>query len=340
MQHRLPDAASIRWSGPTVLSAGFTVLDVVRGRDVISHHAGGTAGNVAADLAWLGVHTAALARLGADPAGELLRMDLESAGVDVRHVHLDESVITPIVVHDTGRGGRPKYLFSCPLCGRKFSSHRPVTAAQSAPFVAAPPSIFFFDRASAAALQIAAAARAAGGHVVFEPNGPGREALTRKAVDLATVVKVSIDRLDGLMELLGLPRSGQVQVRTAGADGLRWRFGASAWRHEEAFEVDAIVDQGGAGDWTTAGLLSVLPTWGQELNETVLRRGLRLGQALAAVSCAYTGARGMNTQASPEWIWEKVTGLLQADPGFRGPLAGLSHGVTEPAGCHACLADA
>ncbi|MHB1490837.1 MAG: PfkB family carbohydrate kinase, partial [Cellulomonas sp.] len=64
---RHPDTQQV-----TVLSVGYLVLDVVTTTHVVGRSAGGTAGNVAADLAWLGQRAGLLARIGDDDAGELL----------------------------------------------------------------------------------------------------------------------------------------------------------------------------------------------------------------------------------------------------------------------------
>lgn len=290
LEHRVPppDAPG----AVAVLSVGYLVLDVVTTTHVIGRSAGGTAGNVAANLAWLGQRTSLLARIGNDAAGEFLRNDLSVAGVDTAHVHRSEDVETPILIQRlTDRG--PQYLFTCPVCNHKFASHRPATREQAEGAAASAPKILFADRASKASLDLMTTVKAQGGIVMFEPNGPGRQGLTVEAIALADVLKVSEDRIGSLGNLLNAAPPEQVQIRTRGVLGLEFRLGQRPWHKRRAIRT-RVCDSAGAGDWVTAGLLARLVE-DPRLNFRSVNDGLNLGQALAALSCAFVGARGMNS---------------------------------------------
>ena len=288
----------------TVLSVGYLVLDVVTTTRVVARSAGGTAGNVAANLAWLGQRAALLARIGDDEAGRFLQTDLAGAGVDTTHVHKSADVETPILIQRLTDSG-PRYLFSCPLCGCRFASHRPVTREQADDAAASAPRILFVDRASKASLDLMVKVKVQGGIVVFEPNGPGRPHLTTEAIGLADILKVSEDRVPSLGDLLRTTPQQQVQVRTKGAEGLAFRIGEGPWHMRRAHPVK-VSDSAGAGDWVTAGLIAQLAD-DPRLTHRNISDGLKLGQALAALSCAFVGARGMNATMT----WQQASDLLE-----------------------------
>jgi 5-dehydro-2-deoxygluconokinase len=60
-----------------------------------TRYVGGFAGNVATGLARLGVATAIVSRIGADPHGEFVRDFLSGEGVDVRFLAVDPRLMTP-----------------------------------------------------------------------------------------------------------------------------------------------------------------------------------------------------------------------------------------------------
>lgn len=287
----------------TVLSVGYLVLDVVTTTHVVGRRAGGTAGNVAANLAWLGQRAGLLARIGNDHAGEVLRNDLSVAGVDITYVHHNADVETPILIQRLTEAG-PQYLFACPVCNHKFASHRPATREQANEAAASSPKMLFVDRASKASLDLMVKVKSQGGLVMFEPNGPGRQNLTSEAISLADILKVSEDRVAALGELLHSTPRHQVQIRTLGARGLEFRIGEGSWHRRRARPAQ-VNDSAGAGDWVTAGLLAHFAE-DAHLTYRNVSEGLNFGQALAALSCAFVGARGMNNCLT----WNEAMQLL------------------------------
>src|SRR5215211_264130 len=85
---------------------------------------------------------------------------------------------------------------------------------------------------------------------------------------------------------------------TRGREGVSWRLRKTTWRDLPAFSA-RVIDDGGAGDWMTAGFLAALPSLDPEsLGEEQIASSLQMGQALAALSCAWPGARGMSANRS------------------------------------------
>ena len=275
-------------AGPSVLTAGFLALDAVRHNGRVTHHAGGTAANVAANLASLGWRAAVAGLIGEDGPGRLVRRDLERAGVDTGVLEMAADAETPVVIEEV-RNGRHTFAFTCPECERRSARSRPPRRENVAEATA---DVFFFDRTSVAALELARVARGDGALVVFEPSSRGGDGQRADALALAHVVKLSADNLPELDGEILATRAGQLQVVTDAAKGLRWRIGAGVWQSQHAFPV-RLVDSCGAGDWLTAGLIAQLPK-PSELGDLVhVARALEFGQALAAHSCTRIGAAGL-----------------------------------------------
>jgi len=100
---------------PSLLTSGFLALDVVFGLENSRprFYAGGTCGNVAAGLAFLGWDVWPLARLSDDSAGGVVRRDLARWGVKTQYLSLSPAAPTPIVLERIVRGknGVPRHRF-------------------------------------------------------------------------------------------------------------------------------------------------------------------------------------------------------------------------------------
>lgn len=279
----------------TVLASGYIALDVIRYGTSIRHRAGGTAANVAANLAYFGWSSRLLGRLGRDAPARRILYDLKLGGVDGGHLERDSTLDTPVVLHVVDPP-RHRFLFTCPVCARKLPSHRPVSfehlnGAVRASLQDGTPHVFFFDRASAPNVALAEELKSRGTLVFFEPSSAGVRQRTLRAADLADILKWSAEQRPGFHAELFAKRAGQLQIESHGADGLAFRVGANAWRPVAAPAIDAI-DPGGAGDWLTASLLDRLPTFAAcSLDPEALTEALEGAQATAALSCCYVGAR-------------------------------------------------
>jgi len=169
------------------------------------------------------------------------------------------------------------------------------------------PDVFFFDRLNAGTILLAEHYSSMGSLIVFEPSRVARADLTKRAVKVAHVIKHADDR-DAELDHVVAP-NGQVRVITRGAEGARFRIGNGVWHHSPAFSYP-IVDAGGAGDWTTAGLVHTLPLTERRTVQAV-GDALRWAQALAAVSCGAPGARGLARQQSAEAVLKAAKFLEQ-----------------------------
>lgn len=323
----------------SILSAGFVALDVIIQQEYLGHAAGGTAGNVAANLSFFGWRSAVAGVIGGDPAGHHLVADLSAAGVDVSNLQTVPDASTPVVIHeiltDTHR-----FRFGCPRCGRRFPRSRPLGVAAASTLVLGPtPDVFFFDRVSAAALLIAHHVHELGGLVVFEPATPGRNGYFQRAMELAHLVKYSDHAERGLGDLLR-PSALQLHVRTEGAAGASWRKGNGPWRRSPAMPDLDVVDAGGAGDWTTAALLASLGTLKPAaMLELDLTGPLSAAQAVAALSCRSVGARGLASDLTRDEVTYAVRELVGPRPAVAKRRATLAQ-ARRRASCGACLAGA
>lgn len=332
----------------TVLGSGFLALDVVEGQYGQFATAGGSCGNVLTMLAWLGWSSAPVARLGDDLAGQYVCEDLEAFDVDLRHIQLATSVRTPIVFQrfqeDTSGQRRHRFSLVCPDCGAWLPRFRSVVLVHAAQvMVEAPPRAFYFDRVSPAIVRLAEWVRSESGLVVFEPSSMGDEALFRRAIDACHVLKYSDERLGHLADLADT-RQPALIVRTCGSDGLRARW-QGRWRTQSAFHVTRVVDAAGSGDWCTAGLMHMIGQSGSEaflaLSAGEIERGLRVGQALASLNCAYEGARGLMlaTQGldSVNLMLRDVAGGSSV---VRPGAISIDSFHRQPEVCHLCSGDA
>ena len=322
----------------SIISAGYVPLDIVHYGQRVWHAAGGTAGNVAAILGFLGWDAAIVADLGDDLAGRLAVRDLKKSNVSVELIRLTEGRSTPRIVHCVDRAG-PRYLFKCPACAQSLPSSRPLRTdrAEEVAHLELKPDVFFFDRLNAGTLLLAERFSATGSLIVFEPSRPARSHFVNRAVAVADVVKQSDDRETGLEN--SIPRPGQVGVTTGGACGAQYRVGNGKWHSSPAFSYP-VVDAGGAGDWTTAGLVHSLPLRGRRTVSAVAE-SMRWAQALAAVSCGAAGARGLSRQQTAEAV-VRAARFLQSSGQAAGThqVDGRRRDPSVPASsCRWCLLD-
>ncbi len=294
-----------RHGARSVLSNGYIALDVVKTSDGTWLRSGGTASNVAGNLAFLGWSSALLGVIGADDAGRIVKDDLESAGVNTSRLRLLPDAGTPIVLHRIDVRGH-RYSFGCSLCGRRYVRHRPVSnedvrdALESMGLA----SVFFFDRPSAGAVAMARSHAAAGRLVFYEPSTTGRADGHREAATLAHVVKYSAERAKSFREPIP-DDAGVLQIITYGQDGLAFRLRDTTWRRQGGFTT-AAVDAAGAGDWLTAVLIHLLPTDVDAWTDDSVWETLSTAQAAAAISCTLPGARSLASSVTREELTREI----------------------------------
>ncbi len=237
-------------------------------------------------------------------------------------------VDTPIVVQyirKTGEGlPYHRFSWSCPNCGRWFPNYKPILLRTAEAIIAGikDPNVFFFDRASPAALAVARAFAEKGAVVVFEPSGVGNKTLFRQALRVAHILKYSNERLGNLAETVG-SAPVPLQIETLGGDGLRYRScipscDTTGWRRLEAYRAKPFKDAAGAGDWCTAGIIHRLAQKGmyafRATVESRLVEALKFGQALAAWSCKFEGARAGMYSVSRAVMRAEVEGIMRGTP--------------------------
>ncbi len=339
--------------GAVVVGTGFLALDIVVTEGLEQNSptwAGGTFGNVLAILAYLGWRAYPVSRLGMDAGAERIIEDLTELGVDVRFIRKDKGRRTPIVIEQIRKiaGGVPRsrFVWTCPGCGAWLPGYQPALAKDMEDVVASipDPAVFFFDRVSRGALDLASAAAKRGALIVFEPSSVRDERLFREALALSHVLKYSHERLSGIVERLG-NEVPVLEIETLGAEGLRYRFRGRSrshgWRLMEAYSVEAVKDTVGAGDWCTAGLIHALGTHGAfgltDARATEVESALRLGQALAALTCSYEGARGSMYAMDKKQFRAAIRRILEgANPSCRTEQLDSSLKELWKAVCPAC----
>lgn len=267
-----------RASGLRVSGAGLVCWDELEGGE---GQAGGTCGNVLANLAYLGAKATLFDRLDLNTsAGQLIRADLEGMGVSLHFASLFPSDSAPVLRRWLGTEKGFKWeskqveLEEMQITGLD----KKIMAAR----------VFFFDRANKATLMLARHYAEYGAAIVFEPQRV--EGDFEAALAIATIVKYS----DSYFPAQGwLAKKAPLEVRSEGKKGLRYRLGGQEG-NLRAYKA-TVVDSAGSGDWLTAGLLAALyedDFVGLERQDR-LEAALKYGQALAAINCEFKGARGM-----------------------------------------------
>jgi sugar/nucleoside kinase (ribokinase family) len=338
-------------AAPLALGTGLVALDVVVTEgDAASprYWAGGTCGNVLIALAYLGWRSAPVARLRGGDATTRLLSDLGRWGVSTEFISLGEDGSTPVIVERIGhtRRGELFHTFSwrCPKCGSRLPGYKPVLAA-NAEAVAdrqESPRVFFFDRLSRGAIVLAQACADRGAAIVFEPSAVGNPALFREAWELAHVVKYSHERLHELPADLEGRTGPNLQIETLGQEGLRYRTQlpgcrARAWQRLDSLPAVRMRDTAGAGDWCTAGLIhrlySAQAGAQQAANDKSVREAIRYGQALAAWTCGFEGARGGMYEVDRRQFDEQVAAILGAGSAQAPETVGRPSAAEDAVGC-------
>ncbi|MFC7154786.1 carbohydrate kinase family protein [Halomarina halobia] len=246
---------------------------------------GGSAANVACALAGLGVDAALFGSVGDDDPGRLARRELETAGVDCRHlVETDGSTAVKYLVVD---GDGEVVVLGSDGANEAF-----------APDDLAPGAIRRVDhlhltgQRPETAARLADRAREADATVSFDP---GRRLCVRDysaTLERADVVFLNEREADALADALSSDARGwldaTVLVVTQGAGGARVRTAGDRYRHP-GYDVTPI-DTTGAGDAFAAGFLAAcdggLPEGGRGYE-----RALAAANACGALASTVTGAR-------------------------------------------------
>jgi fructokinase len=291
------------WPNAHVLTTGFVALDVVRvpGSAGALFAAGGSCGNVSANLAALGLSTFPVIVLGADEEGRTVCEDLAASGVQLSFVEQRPDLRTPVVIHDVLEasvfGLDHRFVHKAPSTGEPLPRYTSIGISDVDRIIRSGINcrVLYFDRLSRAVLELARWAKANGAITFFEPSEINDTNLFLAAQPLADVIKFSAQRISppgGLLEQLNNPiriitrGSTGLTVNTRDENGLRKEFDLPAENPA------AVVDSAGAGDAVSTGLICSLVSHGLSL-DLQLVKGLQGGQKLAAMNCSFVGARGI-----------------------------------------------
>jgi sugar/nucleoside kinase (ribokinase family) len=309
---------------PVVIGTGLIALDVMitSGSKPAGRWTGGTCGNIMSILSYLGWGAYPVARLNGDDASKQVLRDLKKWAVRLQFAETEPSAETPIVIHKIRKNaaGQAVHRFSlnCPYCGAFLPTYRAVlaSAAEEVTSRIKNPMVFFFDRVSRGALILAKACADQGALIVFEPSGAGDPGLFLEALALTHILKYSNERVHNFKELLPQARP-LLEIETMGKEGLRYRSGTGGiktWSKLEALTIASVKDTAGAGDWCTAGIIHCLGQHGladfESAGADALHHALRFGQAMAAWTCGFEGARGGMYELSKRAFHAEVSAIL------------------------------
>ena len=251
---------------------------------------GGKAGNAAAALGRLGIHTSIVGCIGADEFGTESRAGLEAAGVDV----------SQLLVHDTATTG-VALIFVDPqgenvvgsVSGANFELTPDLLEQQFDAIEQEPAALLInLEVPMPTVTRAVELAHARGWKVVMNP-APSRtlpdELLAKLDVltpNAGEVDAVHVGGIDGVLAT----GCGAVVI-TRGAQGARIHRAGLAEVDVPAFDVD-VVDTTGAGDAFSAALTGWLAT-GASLEESV-----EVAAAAGAITVQAAGARNENLSAA------------------------------------------
>ncbi|MFC4543984.1 carbohydrate kinase family protein [Halosolutus amylolyticus] len=273
-------------------------LPVADGESAIrSQHqsGGGSAANVAAALAGLGVEAGLIGSVGDDDNGLLARRELEDAGVSLDGVRIVEDASTAVkylLVDDDGEvavlgnDGVNEAVGPADLDRERIRSVDLVHLTGQRP-----------DTAAAIA-RIASEARVT---VSFDPGRRLGDRNYGEALAAADVVFANDREAEAVLEgeYVESDFSDRIVVVKYGGDGAAVHTPNGSYAHP-GFDVDPR-DTTGAGDAFAAGFIAtVLGDGGQDLAGADVERALEFGNACGALTAAQEGARSAPTRSDVE----------------------------------------
>ncbi|QLK24947.1 PfkB family carbohydrate kinase [Natrinema zhouii] len=249
---------------------------------------GGSAANVAAALAGLGVDAGLIGSVGDDDNGLLARRELENAGVSIAGVRVVEGAETAVkylLVDDSGEVS---------ILGND-GVNEAVTPADIEPDrIRAADHVHLTGQRPDTAAAIAQVASDAGVTVSFDPGRRFADREYGETLALADIVFVTDREATVLLETesADVAVEDRIVVITCGADGAEAYTPDGSAAHP-GFDVDPV-DTAGAGDAFAAGFLA---TWLAERN---IDRALAYGNACGALTASRDGARSAPTAGAVE----------------------------------------
>jgi fructokinase len=282
-----------------VAGTGFAVLDRVYAmRKKAVEALGGSCGNVLISLAMLQRSVFPLLALGDDAVGNSLVDEFVRAGADTRYISRRHGTSSPVLTQWLDPDvGQHSFSFICPETEKDLPRYCAVDELEvegAKPALSAC-AVFYTDRLNRSTFRAMRTAAESGSLVFFEPSTIEDDDLFDCAIGLCSVVKYSSDRLPESLSARNL-RADAIAIVTHGAAGLEVRHdGRRAWC--AAIKAPVVRDTSGSGDMVSVGVIdwtlthhrrgSAHPSLDDFLS------GVVAGQRLAAINCAYAGARGI-----------------------------------------------
>jgi len=296
-------------STPTCVGTGLVALDVIMNGDpsnLLKIHAGGSCGNVLSILTFLGWDSYPIARLKDNSAAKELLSDLKKCKVRTKMVTTTGDGSTPIIIQRIKKDRHGNYVhrfeFKNPENGEYLPSYKPVLGANVENIVKKQPEarVYYFDRSNRASIDFAKYYKEQGALIYFEPSSARDLRLFEESVAVADVVKFSGDRITNYSELYPTQKA-PLEIETLGKEGMRFRFSHNCnkreWIYLRGYNISNLADAAGAGDWTSAGIISKIGKTGfkgfHKLTIENIKAALEHGQALGALNCLFDGARGL-----------------------------------------------
>lgn len=309
MSHKELNISRKRTSKAICFGTGLVALDVIMNGNPNTQPrflAGGSCGNVMAILSFLGWRSYPIARLSNRLSANLLFSDLRNHRVNLDLISQSDDGSTPVIIHrilkDSENNPKHRFEFRIPKTSIWFPSYKPVlsnkvTEISTFPLV---PKVFYFDRVSRGAIDLAKHYKESGSLIFFEPSSITEEKQFKECLSLADILKFSNDRLPEFKDLYPT-RQVAIEIETLGANGLLYRSfrnKSDDWRFIPALSIEDAIDNAGAGDWCSAGIIHTLhERFNQSILSTItiskLEQAIVFGQFLSALNCKFYGARGL-----------------------------------------------
>lgn len=298
-----------RSSKAVCFGAGLLALDIVINGNPNTEPrflAGGSCGNVMSILSFLGWRTYPIARLSNSRSTHLLFYDLTQQNVNLDLITQTDDGSTPVIIHrilkDSENNPKHRYEFRIPKTNIWFPSYKPVLSnkVEEITTFSSIPKVFYLDRVSRSTIDLALHYKGKGSLIFFEPSSVNDEKQFKECLAVADILKFSNDRLPQYKNLYST-RQVAIEIETLGANGLLYRSfknKSEDWRFMPAIHIENAMDNAGAGDWCSAGIIHALyENFYQTIlnNVTVkkLEKAIEFGQFLSALNCKFYGARGL-----------------------------------------------
>jgi len=309
---------------------GLIALDVV-----INNHnknepyfmAGGSCGNVLIILSYLGWDAFPIGRLKRGNFSEFILKDMKRWGVNTSFLKYDEKASTPVIIEKVRQNGNGDlthtFSFYCPTCDSFLPRYRPITIKQIDSFFYKIPQsdVCYIDRVSSGALDYAKKSKKNGSIIFFEPTKINGDNQFREILEISDILKYSNDITISdkkIIEQCSIP----LIIETRGSLGLTFNLIDESgikrkWKNMKAFPITDSVDTAGSGDWCSAGIIHILKMGNvqkiDQLDEKIVKKALRFGQALAGLNCKFYGARGSMYALSKSKFQQSIIEILNKE---------------------------